>query len=73
MCEFNCSHYYWSKAFPLYGHDYGSVIEAIEKMEKELPGYFYAGNLCVFTNYKICNWLIRMKIRSGKTSWLGKW
>nr|GEV93330.1 protoporphyrinogen oxidase, mitochondrial [Tanacetum cinerariifolium] len=38
------THYYWSKAFPLYGHDYGSVIEAIEKMEKELPGYFYAGN-----------------------------
>ncbi|KAD4586593.1 hypothetical protein R6Q59_035055 [Mikania micrantha] len=38
------THYYWSKAFPLYGRDYGSVIEAIEKMEKELPGYFYAGN-----------------------------
>nr|QCQ84271.1 putative mitochondrial protoporphyrinogen oxidase 2 [Ambrosia artemisiifolia] len=38
------THYYWSKAFPLYGRDYGLVIEAIEKMEKELPGYFYAGN-----------------------------
>ncbi|XP_071710133.1 protoporphyrinogen oxidase, mitochondrial [Rutidosis leptorrhynchoides] len=38
------THYYWSKAFPLYGRDYDSVIEAIAKMEKELPGYFYAGN-----------------------------
>ncbi|KVH92777.1 Amine oxidase [Cynara cardunculus var. scolymus] len=38
------THYYWSKAFPLYGRDYDSVVEAIEKMEKELPGYFYAGN-----------------------------
>lgn len=47
-CVFNCSHYYWSKAFPLYGRDYGSVLEAIERMEKELPGYFYAGNLFMF-------------------------
>ncbi|KAL3838924.1 hypothetical protein ACJIZ3_023515 [Penstemon smallii] len=31
-------HYYWSKAFPLYGRNYGSVIEAIDKMEKDLPG-----------------------------------
>ncbi|CAI9283392.1 unnamed protein product [Lactuca saligna] len=38
------THYYWSKAFPLYGHNYGLVIDAIQKMEKELPGYFYAGN-----------------------------
>ncbi|KAI3768858.1 hypothetical protein L2E82_19694 [Cichorium intybus] len=38
------THYYWSKAFPLYGRNYGSVIEAIQKMENELPGYFYAGN-----------------------------
>lgn len=38
------NHYYWSKAFPLYGHNYDSVIEAIEKMEKNLPGLFYAGN-----------------------------
>ncbi|KAK4483209.1 hypothetical protein RD792_010389 [Penstemon davidsonii] len=37
-------HYYWSKAFPLYGRNYGSVIEAIDKMEKDLPGFFYAGN-----------------------------
>nr|XP_043615083.1 protoporphyrinogen oxidase, mitochondrial [Erigeron canadensis]XP_043615084.1 protoporphyrinogen oxidase, mitochondrial [Erigeron canadensis]XP_043615085.1 protoporphyrinogen oxidase, mitochondrial [Erigeron canadensis] len=38
------THYYWSKAYPLYGRDYGLVMEAIEKMERELPGYFYAGN-----------------------------
>ncbi|PRQ54205.1 putative protoporphyrinogen oxidase [Rosa chinensis] len=38
------NHYHWSKAFPLYGHNYDSVIEAIEQMEKNLPGLFYAGN-----------------------------
>ncbi|KAK9272025.1 hypothetical protein L1049_002394 [Liquidambar formosana] len=38
------NHFYWSKAFPLYGHNYDSVLEAIEKMEKNLPGFFYAGN-----------------------------
>ncbi|XP_075493255.1 protoporphyrinogen oxidase, mitochondrial-like isoform X2 [Primulina tabacum] len=38
------NHYYWSRGFPLYGHDYNSVIEAIGKMEKDLPGFFYAGN-----------------------------
>ncbi|XP_066383197.1 protoporphyrinogen oxidase, mitochondrial-like isoform X2 [Miscanthus floridulus] len=37
-------HIYWGNAFPLYGHDYNSVLEAIEKMEKNLPGFFYAGN-----------------------------
>lgn len=37
------NHYCWSKAFPLYGRNYNSVIEAIDKMEKELPGLFYAG------------------------------
>ncbi|XP_073286877.1 protoporphyrinogen oxidase, mitochondrial-like [Primulina huaijiensis] len=37
-------HYYWSRGFPLYGHDYNSVIETIGKMEKDLPGFFYAGN-----------------------------
>lgn len=41
---FNCSHFYWSKAFPLLGHNYDSVLEAIDKMEKDLPGFFYAGN-----------------------------
>ncbi|KAK2969819.1 hypothetical protein RJ640_028099, partial [Escallonia rubra] len=35
---------YWSKAFPLYGHNYDSVLEAIEKLEKDLPGFYYAGN-----------------------------
>lgn len=39
----DCSHFYWSKAFPLYGRNYNSVIEAIDKMEKDLPGFFYAG------------------------------
>ncbi|PIN03859.1 Protoporphyrinogen oxidase [Handroanthus impetiginosus] len=38
------NHFFWGKAFPLYGHNYGSVIEAIDKMEKDLPGFFYAGN-----------------------------
>ncbi|KAL9254764.1 Protoporphyrinogen oxidase 2-like protein [Drosera capensis] len=38
------SHFYWSKAFPLYGRDYDSVVKAIEKMEHDLPGFFYAGN-----------------------------
>ncbi|CAI0457541.1 unnamed protein product [Linum tenue] len=38
------NHFYWSKAFPLYGRDYQSVLEAIDKMEKNLPGFFYAGN-----------------------------
>ncbi|GKV07932.1 hypothetical protein SLEP1_g19628 [Rubroshorea leprosula] len=38
------NHFYWSKAFPLYGHNYDSVLEAIDKMEKNLPGFFYAGN-----------------------------
>ncbi|KAI0523066.1 hypothetical protein KFK09_005456 [Dendrobium nobile] len=37
-------HIYWKKAFPLYGLDYDLVLEAIEKMEKKLPGFFYAGN-----------------------------
>lgn len=40
----NCSHVYWNKAFPLYDRSYDSVMEAIDKMEKDLPGFFYAGN-----------------------------
>jgi hypothetical protein len=42
-------HIYWRNAFPLYGRDYSSVLEAIEKMEKNLPGFFYAGkpNKCL--------------------------
>ncbi|XP_052728336.1 protoporphyrinogen oxidase 2 isoform X4 [Vigna angularis] len=38
------NHIYWSKGFPLYGRNYGSVLEAIDKMEKDLPGFFFAGN-----------------------------
>ncbi|KAI8533439.1 hypothetical protein RHMOL_Rhmol10G0010400 [Rhododendron molle] len=38
------NHFYWSKAFPLYGHNYDAVLGAIEKMEANLPGFFYAGN-----------------------------
>lgn len=48
---FNCSHFYWSKAFPLYGHNYDSVLEAIDKMEKNLPGFFYAGNCLKNINF----------------------
>ncbi|KAK9117506.1 hypothetical protein Sjap_016453 [Stephania japonica] len=39
---FNC--FYWSKAFPLYGRNYNSVLEATKEMEGSLPGFFYAGN-----------------------------
>ncbi|VFQ97530.1 unnamed protein product [Cuscuta campestris] len=38
------NHVFWSKAFPLYDHNYGSVLEAVDRMEKNLPGFFYAGN-----------------------------
>ncbi|XP_012070726.1 protoporphyrinogen oxidase, mitochondrial isoform X2 [Jatropha curcas] len=38
------NHFYWSKAFPLYGRNYDSVLKAIDEMEKNLPGFFYAGN-----------------------------
>nr|QXF78614.1 mitochondrial protoporphyrinogen oxidase [Amaranthus retroflexus] len=38
------NHLFWSNAFPLYGHNYNSVLRAIDKMEKDLPGFFYAGN-----------------------------
>jgi oxygen-dependent protoporphyrinogen oxidase len=38
------NHYYWRKAFPLYDSSYDSVMEAIDKMENDLPGFFYAGN-----------------------------
>ncbi|XP_074564525.1 protoporphyrinogen oxidase 2 [Curcuma longa] len=37
-------HIYWRNAFPLYDLDYDLVIGAIEKMEANLPGLFYAGN-----------------------------
>ncbi|XP_052197640.1 protoporphyrinogen oxidase, mitochondrial [Diospyros lotus] len=38
------NHFYWSKAFPLYGRNYDAVLQAIDKMEQDLPGLFYAGN-----------------------------
>lgn len=38
------NHVFWSKAFPLYDCNYGSVLEAVDRMEKNLPGFFYAGN-----------------------------
>ncbi|KAL3526306.1 hypothetical protein ACH5RR_010962 [Cinchona calisaya] len=38
------NHFYWSAAFPLYGKNYKTAIEAIDKLEKDLPGFFYAGN-----------------------------
>ncbi|KAH7510550.1 hypothetical protein FEM48_ZijujUnG0115400 [Ziziphus jujuba var. spinosa] len=31
---YECGHFYWKKAFPLYGYNYDSVIAGIEKMEK---------------------------------------
>ncbi|KAJ4790526.1 Protoporphyrinogen oxidase [Rhynchospora pubera] len=37
-------HIHWKNAFPLYDKDYNLVLEAIGKMEKSLPGFFYAGN-----------------------------
>ncbi|XP_020218703.1 protoporphyrinogen oxidase 2 isoform X1 [Cajanus cajan] len=38
------NHFCWSKGFPLYGRNYGSVLEAIDRIEKDLPGFFFAGN-----------------------------
>lgn len=37
-------HVFWSKAFPLYGRNYDIVLGAVEKIEQDLPGFFYAGN-----------------------------
>uniref|UniRef100_A0A0E0PAV8 Protoporphyrinogen oxidase n=1 Tax=Oryza rufipogon TaxID=4529 RepID=A0A0E0PAV8_ORYRU len=36
-------HVHWRNAFPLYGQNYDLVLEAIAKMENNLPGFFYAG------------------------------
>jgi hypothetical protein len=48
------NHYYWRKAFPLYDSSYDSVMEAIDKMENDLPGFFYAGNFNLkFQSYMI--------------------
>ncbi|KAK3410318.1 hypothetical protein EUGRSUZ_J02313 [Eucalyptus grandis] len=38
------NHFYWSKAFPSYGRNYDLVLQAIKKLEEDLPGFFYAGN-----------------------------
>ncbi|KAH9303053.1 hypothetical protein KI387_014636, partial [Taxus chinensis] len=35
-------HVYWSEAFPLYSLDYNLVLDAIDKMEKNLPGLYFA-------------------------------
>lgn len=37
-------HIYWNEAFPLYSLDYNSVVAAIDKMGKSLPGLYFAGN-----------------------------
>lgn len=37
-------HVLWKEAFPEYGIGYGKVLEAIKKLEKDLPGFYYAGN-----------------------------
>lgn len=37
-------HIYWNEAFPLYSLDYNSVLAAIDKMGKSLPGLYFAGN-----------------------------
>ncbi|KAK2661515.1 hypothetical protein Ddye_000089 [Dipteronia dyeriana] len=61
------NHFFWSKAFPLYGHNYGSVLEGIEKMENSLPGFFYAGNN---SSTQICDWGL---IFYSLVSWLKGW
>jgi hypothetical protein len=53
LCAYVLRHIYWRNAFPLYGRDYGSVLEAIEKMEKNLPGFFYAGKPPVFRSKQL--------------------
>eukprot|EP00897_Mesotaenium_endlicherianum_P005463 jgi/Mesen1/4945/ME000247S04227 len=34
----------WKQAFPEYGKGYGKVLDAIERLERDLPGLYYAGN-----------------------------
>ena len=42
----------WQKAFPEYGASYGFVLKAIEKVERDLPGLYYAGGAhAVASNY----------------------
>eukprot|EP00249_Psilotum_nudum_P010281 c22447_g1_i1 orf=364-1857(-) len=37
-------HTFWAEAFPQYSLDYAAVVAALEKLENDLPGFFYAGN-----------------------------
>ncbi|KAI5063012.1 hypothetical protein GOP47_0021559 [Adiantum capillus-veneris] len=37
-------HVFWSRAFPQYGPGYDGVFDALQKLEEDLPGFFYAGN-----------------------------
>lgn len=37
-------YFHWSKAFPPYGGSDKAVMQAIDRLEKDLTGYFYAGN-----------------------------
>ncbi|XP_057823982.1 protoporphyrinogen oxidase, mitochondrial isoform X2 [Cryptomeria japonica] len=37
-------HVYWSEAFPLYSLNHNLVLDAIDKIEKNLPGLYFAGN-----------------------------
>lgn len=46
----------WKKGFPEYGKDYGKVLEAIEKLEKDLPGLYYAGTIKDLLKF-VKNWI----------------
>lgn len=37
-------HVFWSRAFPQYGPGYDGVLNALQKLEEDLPGFYYAGN-----------------------------
>lgn len=37
-------HVFWSRAFPQYGPGYDGVLNALKKLEDDLPGFYYAGN-----------------------------
>lgn len=50
LCSSNCRHVYWANAFPLYNREYDSVLEAIDTLEQELPGFYYAGEFLMPMN-----------------------
>ncbi|XP_027351822.1 protoporphyrinogen oxidase 2 isoform X2 [Abrus precatorius] len=52
------NHFFWSKGFPLYGRNYGSVLEAIDKMERDLPGFFYAVGKAIASGCKAADLVI---------------